>query len=62
MEKAQNLLRGSPDQYGYHGIDLNKHYQMVNGLNSIGGIPEELEEKNGLMILNWRGMTEELFN
>jgi hypothetical protein len=32
-----------PKQYGYHWIDLDEYYQSVNGLNSIGGIPEELK-------------------
>jgi hypothetical protein len=37
-EKAQNLRRRSPNQYGYHWIE---YCQIVNGLNSISGIPEE---------------------
>jgi hypothetical protein len=31
-------------------------------MDSICGIPEELEAKNCLMILNLRGITEQLFN
>ncbi len=30
------------EQYGYHWIDHDEYYQSLNGLNSIGGIPEEL--------------------
>ncbi len=35
-----------PEQYGYHWIDFDEYYQSLNGLNSIGGIPEELEAKD----------------
>jgi hypothetical protein len=61
-EKAQNLHLGNPEQYGYHWIDLDKYYQIVNGPTSIDGTPEELEAKNCFMILNWRSIIEEQFN
>jgi hypothetical protein len=31
-----------PEQYGYQWIDLDENYQSVDGLNSIGGIPDGL--------------------
>jgi hypothetical protein len=34
-----------PEQYQYQWIDLDEYYHKVNGLNSIGGTPEELREK-----------------
>jgi hypothetical protein len=34
-----------PEQYGYRWIDLDEYYQSFIGLNSIGGIPEELKAK-----------------
>jgi hypothetical protein len=44
-----------PISIGIIWIDLDEYYQIDNGLNSIEGIPEELETKNGLMIVNWSG-------
>jgi hypothetical protein len=34
-------------QYGYRWIDLDEYYHSVNGLNSIGGTPEDLQVKDG---------------
>ncbi len=43
--KSQNLSIDDPNYYGYRWIDLDEYYQSVNGLNSIGETPEELEAK-----------------
>ncbi len=44
--KPQNLPLVDPKHYVYHWVDLDEYYQSFNGLNSIGGISEELEAKN----------------
>jgi hypothetical protein len=35
-----------PEQYEYRWIDHDKYYHIVNGLNPIGGTPEELRENS----------------
>jgi hypothetical protein len=62
-EKAQTPMALIPlvnlKRYGYRWIDLDECYQIVNGLNSIGGIPEELFAENGPEMLDRCGVIAE---